>query len=84
MLVLLDFFYYSPTIANVVSLLQFSVFIANEFLDALPVHQFKKDETGNWHEIYVAMNDNEDLCFMLSRMETLFTVLVVYLYLHLL
>uniref|UniRef100_A0A9J2P4X3 Protein arginine methyltransferase NDUFAF7 n=1 Tax=Ascaris lumbricoides TaxID=6252 RepID=A0A9J2P4X3_ASCLU len=53
---------------------KFSVFIANEFLDALPVHQFKKDETGNWHEIYVAMNDNEDLCFMLSRMETLFTV----------
>ncbi|VDM48036.1 unnamed protein product [Toxocara canis] len=53
---------------------KFSVFIANEFLDALPVHQFKRDENGNWHEVYVALDDNDNLCFMLSRMETLFTV----------
>ena len=37
--------------------------IANEFLDALPIRQFKKDN-NIWHERYVALSDNHELHFM--------------------
>ncbi|CAI4232404.1 unnamed protein product [Auanema sp. JU1783] len=49
----------------------FTVFIANEFLDALPIHQFKKNENGAWNEIYVSIDENNDLCFMNSKGENL-------------
>ncbi|UMM24317.1 hypothetical protein L5515_004601 [Caenorhabditis briggsae] len=50
----------------------FTVFIANEFLDALPVHQFKK--TGDmWKEVYVNLTKEGDLCFMTSKGENLHT-----------
>ncbi|VDN52973.1 unnamed protein product [Dracunculus medinensis] len=52
---------------------KFSVFIANEFLDALPIHQFQKDDVGQWHEIYIALNENDQLYFMLSKGENLYT-----------
>ncbi|MFH4977616.1 hypothetical protein AB6A40_004325 [Gnathostoma spinigerum] len=52
---------------------KFSVFIANEFLDALPIHQFKKDEKGHWHEVYINLDHSENLCFMLSKGENLMT-----------
>ncbi|VDM65347.1 unnamed protein product, partial [Strongylus vulgaris] len=51
----------------------FSVFIANEFLDALPVHQFARDGDGNWHELYVNINEGDELCFMNSKGENLHT-----------
>lgn len=53
---------------------KFSVFLSNEFVDALPVNQFKKDAEGKWHEVYVAMDDNDRLCFMLSKAENLHTL----------
>lgn len=37
--------------------------IANEFLDALPIRQFKKDN-NIWHERYVALSDNDELHFI--------------------
>uniref|UniRef100_A0A1I8EEC5 Protein arginine methyltransferase NDUFAF7 n=2 Tax=Wuchereria bancrofti TaxID=6293 RepID=A0A1I8EEC5_WUCBA len=52
---------------------QFSVFISNEFLDALPVNQFKRDDEGKWHEVYVNLNKDDKLCFMLSKSENLHT-----------
>lgn len=60
-------------------LFQFSVFIANEFLDALPIHQFQKDDVGQWHEIYIALNENDQLYFMLSKGENLYTKLILLL-----
>lgn len=57
-------------------LLQFSVFLSNEFVDALPINQFKKDAEGKWHEVYVAMDSNDRLCFMLSKAENLHTLYV--------
>uniref|UniRef100_A0A0N5AFJ6 Protein arginine methyltransferase NDUFAF7 n=1 Tax=Syphacia muris TaxID=451379 RepID=A0A0N5AFJ6_9BILA len=53
---------------------EFSVFIANEFLDALPVHQFLKDNKGCWHEVYVSLDSNDNLAFMLSKNENIFTL----------
>ncbi|VBB31084.1 unnamed protein product [Acanthocheilonema viteae] len=52
---------------------KFSVFISNEFLDALPVNQFKRDDEGKWHEVYVNLDKDDKLCFMLSRSENLHT-----------
>ncbi|CAG9537860.1 unnamed protein product [Cercopithifilaria johnstoni] len=52
---------------------KFSVFISNEFLDALPVNQFKRDDEGKWHEVYVNLDKEDKLCFMLSRSENLHT-----------
>lgn len=50
----------------------FTVFIANEFLDALPVHQFQK--TGDmWNEIYINLTKDDNLCFMKSKGENLNT-----------
>uniref|UniRef100_A0A0R3RZ23 Protein arginine methyltransferase NDUFAF7 n=1 Tax=Elaeophora elaphi TaxID=1147741 RepID=A0A0R3RZ23_9BILA len=52
---------------------KFSVFISNEFLDALPINQFKRDDEGKWHEVYVNLDKDDKLCFMLSRSENLHT-----------
>ncbi|TKR77555.1 hypothetical protein L596_018505 [Steinernema carpocapsae] len=52
---------------------KFSVFIANEFLDALPIHQFRKNERGTWSEVYVNLDSKGQLCFMLSKNENLHT-----------
>uniref|UniRef100_A0AC35TTX9 Protein arginine methyltransferase NDUFAF7 n=1 Tax=Rhabditophanes sp. KR3021 TaxID=114890 RepID=A0AC35TTX9_9BILA len=41
----------------------FSVIIANEFLDALPVHQFKRVD-GKFREIYLNLNKENELVFM--------------------
>ncbi|CAJ0943261.1 unnamed protein product, partial [Mesorhabditis belari] len=49
----------------------FSVFISNEFLDALPIHQFQK--CSKWHEIYVNLNHVNELIFMISPGENLHT-----------
>ncbi|KHJ89523.1 hypothetical protein OESDEN_10650 [Oesophagostomum dentatum] len=51
----------------------FSVFVANEFLDALPVHQFSRDEKGRWHEVYINIAKENELCFMKSKGENLHT-----------
>ncbi|VDL73561.1 unnamed protein product [Nippostrongylus brasiliensis] len=52
---------------------EFSVFIANEFLDALPVHQFTRDSKGLWNEIYINIDRSNELCFMRSKGENLHT-----------
>ncbi|CAD5211976.1 unnamed protein product [Bursaphelenchus okinawaensis] len=49
---------------------QFSVFVGNEFLDVLPVHLFEK-LNNDWREVQVTLNDEEDLCLMLSRSENI-------------
>ncbi|EYC25204.1 hypothetical protein Y032_0012g1763 [Ancylostoma ceylanicum] len=51
----------------------FSIFVANEFLDALPVHQFSRCADGMWHEVYVNIDKGNELCFMNSRGENLHT-----------
>ncbi|CAI2347849.1 unnamed protein product [Caenorhabditis sp. 36 PRJEB53466] len=50
----------------------FSVFVANEFLDALPIHQFQRCGQ-DWNEIYVNLTRNDELCFMKSKGENLHT-----------
>ncbi|KAK6009113.1 hypothetical protein OSTOST_25988, partial [Ostertagia ostertagi] len=52
---------------------QFSVFVANEFLDALPVHQFCRESDGVWHEVYINIDKAGELCFMRSKGENLHT-----------
>uniref|UniRef100_A0A914HY29 Protein arginine methyltransferase NDUFAF7 n=1 Tax=Globodera rostochiensis TaxID=31243 RepID=A0A914HY29_GLORO len=55
----------------------FSVFVANEFLDALPLHLFVRDEANpkKWCEQYVTLDrtDEQRLCFMLSAGENIHT-----------
>ncbi|ETN68709.1 hypothetical protein NECAME_15679 [Necator americanus] len=51
----------------------FSVFVSNEFLDALPVHQFSRDDDGTWHEVYINIDKDNELCFMRSKGENLHT-----------
>ncbi|KAL3110159.1 hypothetical protein niasHT_015762 [Heterodera trifolii] len=55
----------------------FSVFLANEFLDALPVHLFARvqNNPGKWCEQYVTLDKTDDqrLCFMLSAGENIHT-----------
>ncbi|KJH42327.1 hypothetical protein DICVIV_11683 [Dictyocaulus viviparus] len=52
---------------------QFSVFINNEFLDALPIHQFIRDSNGTWREVYIGINKVNELCFVKSNGENLHT-----------
>ena len=39
--------------------------IANEFLDALPIHQFIRTDKG-WHERVIGLDEHDQLCFGLS------------------
>ena len=39
--------------------------IANEFFDALPIHQFIRTEAG-WHERLIGLDQNDHLCFGIS------------------
>jgi len=54
----------------------FTCYIAHEFLDALPIHKFRRNEKGEWREILVdyetpsSPNDKETLRYVLSRNET--------------
>ncbi|XP_053204489.1 protein arginine methyltransferase NDUFAF7, mitochondrial-like [Panonychus citri] len=48
----------------------FTVYIAHEFLDALPIHKFQKNEAGEWREVLVDINANEELRYVLSRHPT--------------
>ena len=43
-----------------------SIIIANEFFDALPVHQYENTQEG-WCERFVGLNENEDFCFTLGE-----------------
>ena len=56
---------YNPIwIENVLGIPEQPLFlIANEFLDALPIRQFKKDN-NIWHERYVALSNNGELHFI--------------------
>lgn len=61
---------YGPTIHWYDDLLQipqqFSVTVAHEFFDALPVHKFRKTKFG-WREIYVGLDEKqENLTFALA------------------
>ena len=44
----------------------FSMIFANEFFDALPIHQFIKIN-NNWHERLIDINPNNDLKFVYSK-----------------
>lgn len=44
---------------------QTSIFIANEFFDALPVHQFQWNGTA-WHERVIGLDDEHKLCIGLT------------------
>jgi SAM-dependent MidA family methyltransferase len=48
----------------------FTFFIGNEFLDALPIHQYERQD-GQWFERCVTVDENDNLVFGLK--ETLFT-----------
>lgn len=39
-----------------------NIVIANEFLDALPIRQYKK-KCGNWYEVEIKYNENDDLFY---------------------
>ncbi|CAD6198551.1 unnamed protein product [Caenorhabditis auriculariae] len=51
----------------------FTVFVGNEFLDALPIHQFQRGNDDLWREIYVNIDSTGDLCLMQSKSENLHT-----------
>ncbi|KJA16455.1 hypothetical protein HYPSUDRAFT_47373 [Hypholoma sublateritium FD-334 SS-4] len=36
--------------------LEYTMLVAHEFFDALPIHMLQKTETGQWHEVLVASN----------------------------
>ncbi|XP_071038528.1 protein arginine methyltransferase NDUFAF7, mitochondrial isoform X2 [Parasteatoda tepidariorum] len=46
----------------------FSLFLAHEFFDALPIHKFQKTENG-WREILIDVKEGE-FQYVMSRMET--------------
>ncbi|CEF67080.1 NADH dehydrogenase [ubiquinone] complex I, assembly factor 7 [Strongyloides ratti] len=45
----------------------FSVFFCNEFLDALPIHQFIRNDAKKFKEIYINLNEQNKLVFMESK-----------------
>jgi NADH dehydrogenase [ubiquinone] 1 alpha subcomplex assembly factor 7 len=52
----------------------FSVFLAHEFFDALPIHKFKRDANGEWREVLIDLERTTDsssrLRYVLSRHAT--------------
>lgn len=53
----------------------FSIVVANEFLDALPIHKFQKDSNGKWKEVLIdidgsAEKDQTKFRYIISRNET--------------
>lgn len=52
----------------------FSIYLAHEFLDALPIHKFKRDADGNWREILIDCKrsgaNSYQLNYVLSRHAT--------------
>lgn len=52
----------------------FTVYLAHEFLDALPIHKFKRNETGEWREVLIDFengpNNKDILRYVLARNET--------------
>jgi len=58
---------YAPTWHDDVTTLSEAptIFVANEFLDALPIRQFQRTREG-WHERLVGLDGNERLQFVLS------------------
>lgn len=55
----------------------FTAFIANEFLDALPIYKFVRDsQTKAWRELLVDYDQNLNLRFCISRQPSLSTSLV--------
>jgi len=51
---------------------KFTVFVANEFFDTMPIHMFERSESV-WREVYVSLNSQNEFCFMLSKNENLHT-----------
>lgn len=45
----------------------FSIFVCNEFLDALPIHQFERENGKKFKEVYINLNEKNDLVFMQSK-----------------
>ena len=43
-----------------------TLLVANEFFDALPIHQLQKENDHMWHERQVRLNDDDELCFSMS------------------
>ncbi|XP_057323235.1 protein arginine methyltransferase NDUFAF7, mitochondrial [Microplitis mediator] len=57
---------------------KFSVFIAHEFFDALPIHKFQKNN-GAWHEVFVDIdpNNEEKFRYVMSKFPTLSSKLFI-------
>lgn len=49
----------------------FSLFIAHEFFDALPVHQFQRTADGSWREMLVTLDDENQLQLAVANRETI-------------
>ncbi|XP_075144972.1 protein arginine methyltransferase NDUFAF7 homolog, mitochondrial [Haematobia irritans] len=48
---------------------QFSIVMAHEFFDALPVHKFQLDN-GVWKEVLIDVGENSDFRYVLSKNQT--------------
>lgn len=56
----------------------FTAFIAHEFLDALPIHKFVRDQkTNKWRELFIDYDQKEELRFCIGQQPTLSTRLLV-------
>ncbi|KAG8040484.1 hypothetical protein G9C98_002480 [Cotesia typhae] len=57
---------------------KFSIFIAHEFFDALPIHKFQKNN-GAWHEVFVDIDpeNEEKFRYVMSKFPTLSSKLFI-------
>lgn len=56
----------------------FTAFIAHEFLDAIPIHKFVREQKSNkWRELLIDYDQQERLRFCIGRQPTLSTRLLV-------